>query len=436
MTSARWLSHGAMSIAAALATTSSAACPGAPPGCGEGPGKPADLATGTWSVLPSGPLRGRDGEATVWTGTQLIVWGGANETSALANGASFQPTTSQWALMPQGPLSARSDAAAVWTGREAVFWGGRTWSGSYAGNGASYDPVARSWQLLPRAPLGALTSAEASWTGSEVVVVGTTGQPPISFNRPSAKGKARLEAAAFNPETSRWTQLPSFPAAAAGQPISSASAWTGSELVVVVFYEDIVPIGCRAPCTSGYTIKSAVVSATWQRGARTWHILPAPPAHSLVSAYSYGASATWTGKWLVLVGGSPCLPGMSCPLFPEGMPLEALDPATGQWRLLSLRSFACPTAWTGKALVLADPSGWPGPQFPGKKGQLLAARGAAASLGPRSLTGRAMPSVPARVLNSGDVGNATMAWTGVQLLLLAENAMTNRPVLLAFTPRA
>jgi hypothetical protein len=268
-----------------------------------------------------------------------------------------------------------------------------------------------------------------------MVVVGTTAQPPINFTRPSTKGKARLEAASFNPVTRRWAQLPSFPAAAPGQPIGSVSAWTGSEMVVVAFYEDIIPIGCRSPCTSGYTIKSAVVSATWLPGARTWHILPAPSPHSLVNAYTYGATATWTGKWLVLAGGSACLPGMSCPLFVQGAPLEALDPATGHWRLLSLRSFACPTAWTGKALVLVDLSGWPDPSWPGDKAQPLAARGASVSVDPSSLASSPMPRAPARLLSSGEgLGGAVLAWTGARLLLLAENATTNRPVFLVFTP--
>lgn len=53
-------------------------------------GEAYNPATNTWSALPPAPLDGRSGPVSVWTGHQMIVWGGEFRTS-YTDGAAFTP---------------------------------------------------------------------------------------------------------------------------------------------------------------------------------------------------------------------------------------------------------------------------------------------------------------------------------------------------------
>ena len=46
------------------------------------------------------------------------------------------------------PPSARAYHTAVWTGSEMIVWGG--WDGGYEADGGRYDPVTDSWTPLAR----------------------------------------------------------------------------------------------------------------------------------------------------------------------------------------------------------------------------------------------------------------------------------------------
>ena len=54
-------------------------------------------AANLWSALPTAPLRGRGAPAAVWTGSQMIVWGGITQTPQkdvyLTDGAAYRPAT-------------------------------------------------------------------------------------------------------------------------------------------------------------------------------------------------------------------------------------------------------------------------------------------------------------------------------------------------------
>jgi hypothetical protein len=53
-----------------------------------------DPSTDRWSALPAAPLRGRTDAGGVWTGNQMIVWGGMSVgdlTTVLTDGAAYTP---------------------------------------------------------------------------------------------------------------------------------------------------------------------------------------------------------------------------------------------------------------------------------------------------------------------------------------------------------
>ncbi len=88
-------------------------------------------------------------------------------------GAGYDPATDTWVPTStgEGAPSPRALHTAVWTGDEIVVWGGVPDYGT--GTGARYDPVTRAWQ--PTSTIGAPRWREyhrAEWLGSKMIVWG------------------------------------------------------------------------------------------------------------------------------------------------------------------------------------------------------------------------------------------------------------------------
>jgi N-acetylneuraminic acid mutarotase len=373
-----------------------APCAGSPPGCGQGPGSAADLAGGSWSTMRAAPLAPRLSATVVWTGSQLVVWGGvvntAGHVAPVADGAVWDAATGAWHAMAPSPLSAREAAAGTWDGHDVFIWGGDNASehpASYrmSADGALYDPEANTWRVLPGSPLSARSRAEAIWTGPEVLVIGGG-----ELDAPVSLPPADLTAAAYVPSSGQWRSLPTVPAASAGTPVGLSPAWTGQRLFVWVTSEVV------RRSANEVSMNVRHVAASWAPGKTSWRRLPGPPVPT------YGATVTWTGTDLVFSGGTSCLPLMFCP--PEMLrPLPAYDPATGRWASLpaNTRAGLSPMAWTGAALV--TPAGNP--------------RGAA--LDPGAPHWLALPPFPL-----GEPDGATAIWTGRQLLVWGGYGPTGR----------
>lgn len=171
-----------------------------------------------------GTAAGAERAVGVWTGHELLVWGGAVATAQgpgqafVADGAAYDPATGAWRTLAPGPLEGRTGAAAVWTGTELVVWGGLG-ATAHLGDGARYDPAADDWTPLPAAPLSPRSAASAVWTGREVVVLG--GQDNAG---------PRAEAAAFDPAAGAWRPLPPLLPRSWG--FGQDAVWTDERLVV------------------------------------------------------------------------------------------------------------------------------------------------------------------------------------------------------------
>jgi hypothetical protein len=119
----------------------------------------------------------RLGAVSVWTGTELIVWGGftdAGERYAVrGDGGRLDPATGAWRPLPgEGAPSARGWHAAVWTGDEMIVWGGEA-DGVVLGDGAAYSPHANRWRRVADAGAPApRVEHSAVWTGREMLVLG------------------------------------------------------------------------------------------------------------------------------------------------------------------------------------------------------------------------------------------------------------------------
>jgi Kelch motif len=169
---------------------------------------------------------GRWGHAAVWTGSEMIVWGGRSSFAPVnhrQDGAIYNPRTDRWRPMTLvGAPTGRSQMAAVWTGDQLLVWGGWSDGGRCLSTGAVYDPRTDQWAELPteNAPEGRLEPS-CVWTGREMIVWGGL-----------LEGEQRSTATGgrYNPETRKWTPLPmeGAPAPARGH----SAIWTGKEMIV------------------------------------------------------------------------------------------------------------------------------------------------------------------------------------------------------------
>jgi hypothetical protein len=96
-----------------------------------------------WTPMTlTGAPRGRFAPSVVWTGSEMIVWGGSadfdySRGQFLESGGRYDPRTNSWSpTATTGAPLARYDAAAVWTGSEMLLWGGS--SGSSLNSGGLY----------------------------------------------------------------------------------------------------------------------------------------------------------------------------------------------------------------------------------------------------------------------------------------------------------
>ena len=87
----------------------------------------------------------RSSHTAVWTGTEMIVWGGGSNT-----GGRYNPVTDSWT--PVSPTNAPPGGTAVWTGTEMIIWDGGS------NTGGRYNPVTDSW--TPVSPINAPPGAQ------------------------------------------------------------------------------------------------------------------------------------------------------------------------------------------------------------------------------------------------------------------------------------
>ena len=127
------------------------------------------VATSTSNAPPGGADL-----AAVWTGSEMIVWGGAGDSGDLNTGGRYNPSTDSWiATSTTNAPSGRQRHTAVWTGSEMIVWGGFSGIEREVNTGGRYNPSTDSWTAtsLTNAP-SARDFHTAVWTGSEMIIWG------------------------------------------------------------------------------------------------------------------------------------------------------------------------------------------------------------------------------------------------------------------------
>jgi N-acetylneuraminic acid mutarotase len=181
------------------------------------PGMDSWTATSTTNV-PSG----RTDHTAVWTGSEMIVWGGDNGDSYFNTGGRYNPSMDSWtATSNNNAPSGRDLPTAVWTGSEMIIWGGVNLSGQL-NTGGRYNPSTDSWTATTtnNAPT-ARTYHTALWTGNEMIVWGGNGG---DYGFPTSSG------ARYNPSMDIWRTTSTINAPSAR--VDHTAVWTGSEMIV------------------------------------------------------------------------------------------------------------------------------------------------------------------------------------------------------------
>ena len=98
-------------------------------------------------------------------------------TTTIEPAPTIEPTTtipSESTEFDLGPLTPRTGHSVIWTGEEVIVWGGESFDdpGTPFSDGAAFDPVDNTWRLTAESPLSPRTSHAAAWTGAEMLIVG------------------------------------------------------------------------------------------------------------------------------------------------------------------------------------------------------------------------------------------------------------------------
>lgn len=287
-----------------------------------------DPAQERWMDVNQPPLEWRDGYSSVWMGDKLLVWGGASDEGALANGATYDPDADRWTTLPPSPLAPRTGQTAVWTGSVVLIHGGSSCCASSGAeifaDAATYDPASAVWQLIPAAPGGGRTEAAAAWTGSHVLIWGGV----------EATG-LRSDGVSYSPSSNSWSRLPSAPLKGR---VNMGAIWTGKELL----------IWGGSSLTDGHEPTFAD-GAAYNPSTDDWRMLSPAPLSARQSM-----TAVWAGDRAVFWGGAI---GSIFETGGEGAGDGATySPAEDSWSLLSEeglgRRIGAAGAWTGTQVMI------------------------------------------------------------------------------------
>lgn len=255
----------------------------------------------TWTrVAPVADQSIRYSPAAVWTGEEVLIWGGNDDPEGLR----YDPELDRWATLPVAPIDP-GYALGAWTGSEFVVVNGAT-------QVAAWSPKSMTWRRLPDAPLpqGAMVSV---WTGQELIVLGLT-----------EGGRDPLIGAALDPSSGTWRPIAEVPYD--GLVLGIWPVWTGREMLFAQHAYDSVTDRWRALSTEG--CRSSDVS-----------------------------SGVWTGRWVIGQVQAYDPATGRCQLLPEGPPRP-------DYEVGAFHEFATPAWDDGRLVIWSGGTGMDGPLPP------------------------------------------------------------------------
>ena len=259
----------------------------------------------------------------VWTGSEMIVWGGAGTGGVPFNtGGRYDPVTDSWQeTTTTGAPDPRENHSAVWADNVMIVWGGADMrGGSYLNTGGRYDPAANSWLATSTtsAPTGRIGHG-AVWTGAPLNRMIVWG----GYYFVSTGGR-------YDPANDSWepTSLTNAPN---GRIVLSAVVWTGTEMIVWGGENGGISGGRYDPATDNW-LSTSTINAP---GSRAYH------------------TAVWADNVMIVWGGRDGQDAGSPPLNTGGR----YNPETDSWQATT--TTGAPTArsvhtsvWTGAEMIV------------------------------------------------------------------------------------
>jgi len=307
--------------------------------------------------LMAGPGALVDGQAVVWTGSQLLEWGRccAADQTLLPEGAAYDPSTDRWSpLETAGAPRLGRVLAADWSGTELLLWGepppapvpqptstatsgtgtsASTSAGDTTGAvGAAYDPARRTWRPLaaggPPPDAGPIIAPiDHAWTSGRWLLWGLDGP-----TRDRHGWRYELE-------TDRWTRV-------APPPVDGlkSAVWTGDRWLLW---------GQTARGQSSF-------GAAYDPPADAWTLIAAPPAGD----WSFDTRFVWAGDRVLAFTFGATKPHQYLPQLDRWLPRADAPPGVarpgGGFPLVDM------AVWTGHEVFLSG-------HFPGSEGQPISA---------------------------------------------------------------
>lgn len=251
-----------------------------------GDGGRYDPASDSWTPISTiGAPDARTHHRGVWTGSELIVWGGWTGTGRQMSdtGGRYDPATDSWTPTSQvNAPTQRRDFAMVWTGSRVLIWGGRDDdTGTDLSDGAAYDPATDTWTAIADASSVGLEGAVLGgylWSGTELLIFGGLGGP----------GAVTLtNGGRYDPLTDSWSAMSTV-----GEPShrrSAAVAWTGDEMIVYGGQQG----------SFSETLEYLADGALYHPASDSWRPLPETPRSGPRSLHT----GTWAGDRFIVWGG-------------------------------------------------------------------------------------------------------------------------------------
>ena len=221
--------------------------------------------------------------SAVWTGTEMLVWGGQHNGEALGTGGRFNPTTNTWKpISTANAPPARFWHTAVWTGDHMIVWGGSSGPDQLT-SGATYDPATDGWVAIA-APQVSREAHSAVWNSGSMLIYGGLGDDTVDTDvyMPTAQAAGGMQ---YSPSPSEsWNSLQ-----VTAQPASRAwhtAVLMGSPLAMVVWggYNGASFLGNGG----SYTIQTQAWTATNP---------PEPEGRRYHTAVTFGDPATKMVVW-------------------------------------------------------------------------------------------------------------------------------------------
>ena len=298
-----------------------------------------DLPLGTWTPtsLTNAP-EARRSHTAVWTGTEMIVFGGYGWVQSIGafadmnSGGRYNPAADVWTATSTATVPALVDHTAIWTGTEMIVWGGNT------GSGARYDPAGDSW--LPTSTTGAPTARRehaAVWTGTEMIVWG--GQ--------TIGGSGLNTGGRYDPSTDTWRAMSTL--GAPSPRVRMAAVWTGSELVV---WGGVASLADGPFLTDG---------ARYEPIMDTWTPISATDARSGTDLAGF-----WTGSEVLVWDGGLITTVDSNGFAVHESTLRLYEPQSDTWRATTnacepyMGASGFHRHWTGTRLFVWSDATWGG----------------------------------------------------------------------------